>query len=50
MSYVATVRVRVQERKSWTNTFTAGSCQCGGSRMRAGDGKDLRLLASCDGN
>lgn len=41
MSYVATVGVRVQERKSWTNTFTAGSRQCGVSRMKAGGGKDL---------
>lgn len=51
MSCVATVRVRVQERKSSTNTFTVGSCQCGKSRMRTGDdGKDLCLLGSCDRN
>lgn len=41
MSCMATVGVRVQERKSWASTFTAGSCQCGVSRMKAGSGKDL---------
>lgn len=48
MSCVATVKVWGRKRRR--NTFTAGYCQCGGSRMRADDGKDLRLLASCDGN
>lgn len=46
---VAAVMVRVQGRKRWENVFTAGSCQCGESRMGAGDSKDLCLLASCDG-
>lgn len=32
---------RMQERKSWTKAFTAGSCQWGVSGMRAGGGKDL---------
>lgn len=41
MSSMATVGVRVQERKSWTNAFIARSCQCGVSRMRAAGGKDL---------
>lgn len=47
---VATVRARVQEGKSWTSTFTAGSGQCAGSTARTGEDKDSRLLASCDGN
>lgn len=47
---VAAVRARVQERKSWTSTFTAGSCQCAGSTVRTGEDKDSCLLASCDGN
>lgn len=47
---MATVGIRDQERKSCTDPFTAGSCQCGVSRMRAGGGKDLWLLASCGRN